>query len=433
MLHRVTLEVIRGPGTGSRYTFYEEEPATFWAGWDPACNLRIADDDRNASRFHFSIAVDPPEADLRDQGSRTGTWVNGNRRGRHDNPMSAAVPLSHGDRVKAGAMELVIRVDRVVETAPRSPQCDGCGVDIATTGKCASCATSGHPAMEQVRLALGISDAGPAWLSYYDVSWNEELGKGTFGAVHPGKRRRDGRDVAVKLVHDRTESTLHHRLSVAREISVQAALRHPNIVEVLDYGAFKRSGQRGLFVVMERCDGGTLSSMMRTLGRTLSMQEACGAFLDVLSGLAEAHARGIVHRDVKPSNILFQSGPDGAIAAKLADFGLAKSLAEAGHSSMTGWRMAKGTLGFAPWEQVNNAKYADERCDVFAAAATLFYAITGKTPRPSPGADARPLLSVLPSAPTALAAMMDKALAREPSDRFANAADLREALISALP
>jgi eukaryotic-like serine/threonine-protein kinase len=160
--------------------------------------------------------------------------------------------------------------------------------------------------------------------------------------------------------------------------------------------------------------------------------------VDALEGLAAAHEAGFVHRDLKPDNVLL--GEDGA--ARLADFGLAKSFQQAGLSGMTATGAVAGTLQFMAREQLTSYRQARPTTDVWSMAATVYYLLTGQYPRDF-GEGRDPLAVILrggvvplrqrdPSLPPDLAAVIDRALDDEPARRFPTAREFAVALRGAL-
>jgi serine/threonine protein kinase len=153
-----------------------------------------------------------------------------------------------------------------------------------------------------------------------------------------------------------------------------------------------------------------------------------------LEALDFIHGRGYIHRDFKPANLLLKDGPDGPIDARLADFGLAKPLQEAGFSRISFSGEAKGSLGFMPPEQITDSKSAGAPADIYAAGATLHYLITGR--RAFDGTGPHDLILKileepaprLEGVPAGLADLVARALAKHPADRPSSARAFRDAL-----
>ncbi|WP_089402955.1 Stk1 family PASTA domain-containing Ser/Thr kinase [Geodermatophilus saharensis] len=197
----------------------------------------------------------------------------------------------------------------------------------------------------------------------------ERLARGGMSTVYAATDLRLHRTVAVKVMaeHLAHDPTFVGRFT--REARAAAMLSHPNVVSVSDQG----SDQGLVFLVMELVRGRTLRDLLQARGR-LTVAEAFAVLEPVLSGLAAAHRAGIVHRDVKPENVLI--GHDGTV--KVADFGLARAVVGTGQTSHTGG-MLIGTVAYLSPEQLERGR-ADARSDVYAAGLVLFEMLTGHPP-----------------------------------------------------
>ena len=180
------------------------------------------------------------------------------------------------------------------------------------------------------------------------------LARGGMGAVYLARRRADGRTVALKILLPKTLVDPSAREVFQREIDVTRALRHPNIVELLDHGATDDS----FYFAMEYCAGGSVRAVLKARSSPFSVADAVGLARQALAGLAYAHAQGFVHRDLKPENLLL-GGEDGQV--KIADFGLAKSYGQAGFSGLTATGAVAGTLYFMPREQLVSFRVVQPR------------------------------------------------------------------------
>jgi serine/threonine-protein kinase len=197
----------------------------------------------------------------------------------------------------------------------------------------------------------------------------ERLARGGMSTVYAATDLRLHRTVAVKVMaeHLAHDPTFVSRFT--REARAAAMLSHPNVVSVSDQG----SDQGLVFLVMELVRGRTLRDLLQARGR-LTVGEAFAVLEPVLAGLTAAHRAGIVHRDVKPENVLI--GHDGTV--KVADFGLARALTGTGQTSHTGGVLI-GTVAYLSPEQLERGR-ADARSDVYAAGLVLFEMLTGHPP-----------------------------------------------------
>jgi len=270
----------------------------------------------------------------------------------------------------------------------------------------------------------------PELRAFRDHELVRELGRGAQGVVYLASRTGSGEPVALKLMLAGQHAEPGAWFAFRREFETIRALRHRNIIEFLGTGV---SGH-AFYVMCEYCAGGSLDRLVAERGGTLPLDEAVPITLDVLDGLRYAHeatipalhaggdrtpARGLVHRDVKPHNILLTSAGPRRVA-KLADFGLAKAFEHAGLSGHTRTGAIGGSIPFMPRSQLINYKYAGPEVDVWAAAACLYWMLTGATPRDFPSDKdpvtvglrdpVVPIRERLPSVPAPVAAILDEAL-----------------------
>lgn len=222
-----------------------------------------------------------------------------------------------------------------------------------------------------------------------------------------------------------------------REIAATCALQHRYIVTFLGSG----TNNKGFYFLLEYCEGGSVDDLMKERGGKLSLSEATPIMLQSLEGLAYIHEHGYVHRDLKPHNILLQ-GDERHRTAKIADLGLAKSFVQAGFSGMTLTGGYAGTYPFMPREQVTNFKYIKPVSDVWAMSSTFFYMLTGRFPRRQErgqdpievilSGEITPIRHYLPSLPSKVAHVLDRALKNNAKDRYQNAGEMLTALEQAL-
>jgi serine/threonine-protein kinase len=248
----------------------------------------------------------------------------------------------------------------------------------------------------------------------------EPLARGSMSSVWLAEDEELGRRVAVK-----TLSPTADRARFEREARAVAALSHPNIGGLYDYG--EADGKP--YMVLEYLPNGTLADRLRD-GRPLPDEETQGIAIDIASGLAYAHERGLVHRDIKPANILF----DAEQRAKLADFGIVRT-GDAGTLTEAGTVL--GTASYISPEQASGEP-AGAASDVYSFGVLLFRMLTGRLPFVADNAmeqvrqhrdDPPPLVAdVRPDAPSRLARIADTALRKDPASRLADGGALLAAL-----
>ncbi len=263
------------------------------------------------------------------------------------------------------------------------------------------------------------------------------IGQGSFGGVYRARHIHTGQIHALKLARDTVDPDGTAR--VLAEARAAASLRHPHVVGVID-GGVAATGEA--FIVMELLEGSTLAQVIAREG-PLPPARATRIARQMLDGLAAAHANGIVHRDVKPSNVFITMASDvtGGDMVKVIDFGISKIALAGEQAGMTLPGVAMGTPGYMAPEQLGDARSVDGRADVYAVGATLFEMLTKRLPiefdtfetwmRKMMSERPPPLAQVAPHVPPALAAVVDRALARDPDGRWPSAAAMRDALDAA--
>jgi pSer/pThr/pTyr-binding forkhead associated (FHA) protein len=436
---RVTLEVLQGPRQGRSFVFDRHD--TFIVGRSRFVHCSMPED-MALSRDHFMLEISPPRCELRDLQSMNGTFVNNQRVER--------ARLSSGDVIAAGQSVFRVTIDatpissgevgsssgsRLQIPSPFEIRCSLCGVaapqNITVAGS-----TTGEAASEKVEwwCPQCRSDRGavPQLVTHYTIL--RELGRGAMGVVYQARHNQTGQMVALKLIVPETATTNAAVDRFLREMSVISQLRHPNIVEWYEQGM-----TRGQFwFAMEYVAGTNLEALAKERPGQYPIDQACRLACQVLKGLEQAHRLGFVHRDIKPENILIAQTENGLLA-KISDFGLAKSFRGVGLSGLTFSGEMRGTVQFMPPEQMLDFKAVTPLADLYAAAATLYYLLTCQYiyDEPAGGGDLiRMLLEEQPvpirkrrrDLPAQLAAVIEKCLARNPSDRYVNAHSMRQAL-----
>ena len=256
----------------------------------------------------------------------------------------------------------------------------------------------------------------PAALSDGRYRIGELLGEGGMAQVFRATDEELGVDRAVKVLIHTGKASVRRRLR--NEAKAMARLRHPHILGIHDVG---KEGELD-YIVMDLALNGSLQDRVAA-GGPLSMGDAIGHTVKVLSALATAHAAGIVHRDVKPHNVLL----DERSQPLLADFGIAM-LAEADRSTKTG--VAMGSLAFMPPEQRLDAAHVGPTADIYATGCTLFALLTNDNPVDlflAPADSPR-----WAGVPEPLRDVVQTACAPHPSDRYGTASEMADALLEVL-
>jgi beta-lactam-binding protein with PASTA domain/predicted Ser/Thr protein kinase len=257
------------------------------------------------------------------------------------------------------------------------------------------------------------------------------LGYGGMSEVHSGRDTRLGRDVAVKVLRADLARDPQFQMRFRREAQNAAALNHPAIVAVYDTGEVHSDFGPLPYIVMEFVDGQTLREIVKTTG-PMSQQKVIEVMADVCAALDFSHRHNIIHRDVKPANIMINR----AGAVKVMDFGIARALGEGQNVTQTA--AVIGTAQYLSPEQARG-EAVDARSDVYAVGCVLFELLTGEPPftGDSPVAVAYQHVREDPRAPSdlnpeispALDAVILKALSKNPANRYQSAAELRSDLV----
>ncbi len=284
---------------------------------------------------------------------------------------------------------------------------------------------SGLPALPEDRAARRV---GTVLAGKYGIE--RLLGVGGMASVYAGVHR-NGRRVAIKLLHQELGIVGDIRARFVREGYVANAVGHPGAVHVHDDDVDEDGA---VFLVMELLDGETLADRSRRRGGALPCREVLALAHQLLDVLAAAHARGVVHRDIKPENLFLTT--EGVL--KVLDFGVARMRDDASaHVTVTGARI--GTPAFMPPEQaLGRTAEIDARTDVWAAGATMFTLLAGRTVHTAPSAaelivitattPARSLAEHAPDVPPEIVAVVDRALAFSRDDRWPDARSMQRAL-----
>jgi hypothetical protein len=429
---RVTLRVLAGPYTGREFTFDQHD--TFLIGRADTAHLYLPED-KFFSRHHCLLEIAPPRCFLRDLGSTNGTFVNGLR-----------VPeafLNSGDRIQGGQTVLEVEVQSEQAVTVN-------GIDTATlsrptvvTVECANCGRREQTEASHVdeKLTFLCEDCReelkrqPQPVPGYEMI--KLLGRGGMGSVMLARDEKTGGSVAIKTLLPEVAVTEVSLRRFMREIQVAAALEHPNIVRFIESGTNNGS----VYLVTEYVEGSDAARLADAHGGRLPFREAIDIVSQALDALAYAHTKGYIHRDIKESNILI-SGASPNFTAKLTDFGLAKSFTQSGMSGITMAGDMAGTFAYMPPEQIRDFRNVRPTSDIYAIGMTAYSLLAGDTALDlGPNHDIAgtvkaifegkviPLRQRAADVPERVAEVIERALAKDPANRWQSAAAMRTALM----
>jgi serine/threonine protein kinase len=256
------------------------------------------------------------------------------------------------------------------------------------------------------------------------------LGEGGMGSVYLAVHIQLNRKVAIKALNPSLVKNSGIRARFKNEAATLSQLQHPNIVILFDY----LEEEEALYLIMEYVEGKTLEEYIQMVSGPIPEIKAIPLFVQVLDGFAYAHEQGVVHRDVKPANIMITAREK----IKILDFGIAKLLSQKSHTlTQTGVKM--GTVLYMSPEQVKGEK-VDKRSDVYSLGVTLFQMLTGRGPYEDPDATEFAVYNKIVNEPLPLAksfypnisghiqSIIDKATAKNPNDRFQDCQEFKNAL-----
>jgi len=260
-----------------------------------------------------------------------------------------------------------------------------------------------------------------------------EIGRGGMAVVYRATDLRLHRTVAIKVLPPDVAFNSDVRARFIREAQTAAQLSHPNIVPI--YAVDEKDNGSIVFFVMAYVDGESLGARLKREG-AWPVDQTVRVLRDVADALASAHARGVVHRDIKPDNILIERATGRPM---VTDFGIAR--AAAGETRLTVTGVAVGTPAYMSPEQALGERELDGRSDLYSLAVVGYHMLAGETPFKASNTPAmlvkhvserpRPVREKRPEVPAYLAVAIDRALAKRPEDRWADAAEFRDALDAA--
>ena len=483
----VTVTITKGELKSKQFNYSQKE--ILIVGRDNDCAVFFPE--KTVSRYHCLIDIAPPSIMVRDIGSKNGTYLNGKLIGKRPKDMpieearkqrSKEFYVKSGDRLGLGRdCEITINVSmpqccsncscEIESVAHKDPaelplcsdcrnaqkrgtsreiKCEICGDSLRDDEKrlriCASCFKTPEKAVNYLLKRARGGDSALQGMANFRII--NKIGHGGMGEVFR-VADADGRYYALKIMLPQAAVSDVDRKAFVREAQMQVQLDHPNVVRAYHFGEMNNL----YYLLMELCNGGSVYDLIRKNGEKLSLEQATYIILQTLDGLIYAHSAeiiatnrhgkagnviGIVHRDIKPSNI-FLSDSTNEPTVKVADFGLAKPFEIAGLSGHTIGKNARaGTPQFMPRQQISNYRYARPDVDVWAAAATYYYMVTGFYPKDEWDERAALETAAIPirqrdsNIPERLAAVIDKALIEESNIGIQSAAELKEQIMRAL-
>ena len=265
------------------------------------------------------------------------------------------------------------------------------------------------------------------------IEVERKLGEGGMGVVYRVRHLLTSHARALKVLHPPLAKNRDVVKRFLREASVAGKLDNPRVVETFDAGELASGAP---YVLMELLDGEPLDARLDAEG-SLAPDVAARIAIEACEGLVAAHAAGIVHRDLKPENLFLARDRDGGEHVKLLDFGISKF--RGADESLTATGNLLGTPMYMAPEQTEGAENTDERSDLYAVGVVLYEALAGRTPFEAPSlpkllikvhtGEHRPLSEVAPDVDPALVAVVEKAMAVRPEDRYPSASALIRALL----
>ena len=431
---QVNLKVVAGPYRGRIFSFTQHD--SFLIGRSPDAHLFLPDD-RFFSRNHCLLEINPPHSFIRDLGSTNGTFVNGQR-------IKEAF-LKNGDQIRGGETILVVEVTTVDDLSETTQEAVG-GRPVLVMVECMNCgrreqAQASAPdeklsfLCEECRIELKRS---PQSVPGYDTV--KLLGRGGMGCVMLGRQHSTGRAVAIKTLLPEFAVSDKAMRRFMREIDVAASLKHKHIVDFIDRGTHNGV----VYLVTEFVEGMDASRLAESQGGYLQYNDGISIIIQALDALSYAHAEGYIHRDFKDQNILV-AGTSPNYLAKLTDFGLAKSFTHSGMSGVTMAGEMAGTLAYMPPEQLRNFRDVKPQSDIYAVGMTAYSLLAGTLALDLKGKSSVndtiraifeqtciPLKERAPHIPTPVCEIIDRALSKDPSQRWQSATAMHKALCHAL-
>lgn len=394
VIPEVQMRVVKGPQAGRDMVFIR--PTSILVGRSADAHLHLEDDEK-CSRLHCRFEVNPPQCTVVDLKSTNGTLVNGDAVGRFD--------LRDGDTVQIGRTKIRIHIHE-----SRSLSADS-----------------------QVPGSLDTFDPVVHAPQIPGYRVEAQVGRGQFGVVYRGVQISSGRDVAIKVSSRSATPSSEEMQRFIREASISVRLKHPHIVETLDFGVHDDAPH----LVLEYIHVVDVGHLISQLSPDERHHHSVRLMIGVLDGLSYAHSLGIVHRDVKLANMLAFNSADG-LQAKIADFGLAHQSTETTEAEQG----VRGTAAYMAPEIILDPSRAGAASDIYAAGVCLYQLLCGRRPHEAKRISKlvfmilnEPATSITqydPAIPTRLVKIIDRAISKRVEDRYQTAADFRDDLQAVL-
>lgn len=431
---QVSLKVIAGPHTGRVFTFDQHD--TFLIGRSESAQFCLPHD-RYFSRHHCLLEIAPPQCFLRDLGSTNGTLVNGQR--------IDSIYLKSGDRIQGGETVIEVAVASDV-ISPTDSNPNHQTTPSLVTIQCLNCGVlaSAEASRPDAKLSYVCDDCreklkqNPQPIPNYEMI--RILGQGGMGSVMLARSVTDGRAVAIKTLLPEVAVSEQSMKRFMREIEVAASLKHPHIVSYIEHGTHNGI----IYLVTEYVGGMDASKLAKHRGGKLHYMEVIKIVEQTLSALDFAHKLGFVHRDIKEQNILVDGAYPNYIS-KLTDFGLAKSFKQTGMSGVTMVGDVAGTIAYMPPEQIRDFKEVQPPSDIYAMGMTAYTLMTGRhaldiSPKAGIAETVKaifekpivPLVIHNQEIPQQVSNVIERAMAKDPNQRWGTCGEMREALLRAI-
>ncbi len=460
LLRSVFLTCIAGPLNGQ--IFRLTGSPVFLFGRNPKAHFSLAADPA-ASQLHFLVDVSDNRVRIFDLGSTNGLIINDRHLGgKMGAPFNEFEPLADGDTILAGACLFRLSIE---EPEARQPSPAALG---AVLGNVVVANTNRHPTEGKLTAVIPKDDrtggiaaggkktppspppaadapadgqddfAGMPQIEGFTIL--DKIGGGGRGVVYKAIKNDTGASAAIKMMlFNRNKSKKQRSLEMfRREIQITRQLDHPHIIRYLADGI-----SQGLpYLALEYVEGGNLEALIaNSPDKRMDLPLAIPLFIQLLEAVSAMHSRSLVHRDIKPKNILLDLRRGGGLAVKLSDMGLSCRFTNQDSDDFLPIICEGGTPAYMPPEQLTDLTRAIPQSDVFSAAATFYQMLTGSLLYDFSGKDQseailagrfKPILQRRPDLPLPIANMVARALSYSPENRFANAQEMLAALKKAL-